>query len=308
MALPRADPGEAGARGRGRARWAAGGGHRGRAGPPGAAVRALAGDRGAGRAGRHRPRPRRARPPHPRPARPLPGPRRRGPHGVPGRRGGRAAGGARRRRAGDRGRCRAARSGAGAWTGSSTSATCWPGGSPPTGSVLVHDELGHHAATSVAELLAGRGCAVAISTPAMVVAQQLGTTLDMEMFHRRAHRAGIALATDRVVLSATARPGGVAVRVLEHTTGAVAEVEHDWVVAAVPAEPRDALWPAVARPARSRRPPRRRLPGAPAGRGRRPRRPPGRARAVTRATIVWSELGDRPGTPFVAAGPPASAG
>jgi 2,4-dienoyl-CoA reductase (NADPH2) len=115
----------------------------------------------------------------------------------------------------------------------------------PTGSVLVHDELGHHAATSVAELLAARGCAVGITTPAMVVAQYLGTTLDAEMFHRRAHRAGIVLATDRVVLSATARPGGVAVRVLEHTTGAVAEVEHDWVVAAVPAEPRDALWPAL---------------------------------------------------------------
>ncbi|MCO1656839.1 mycofactocin system FadH/OYE family oxidoreductase 2 [Pseudonocardia humida] len=113
----------------------------------------------------------------------------------------------------------------------------------PTGSVLVHDELGGHAATSVAELLADRGCAVTISTPAMVVAQDLGTTLDMELFHRRAHRAGIALVTDRVVLAATARPGGVAVRVLEHTTGAVAEVAPDWVVTAVPAEPRDELWP-----------------------------------------------------------------
>jgi 2,4-dienoyl-CoA reductase (NADPH2) len=115
----------------------------------------------------------------------------------------------------------------------------------PTGSVLVHDELGHHAATSVAELLAARGCAVRIATPAMVAAQYLGTTLDAEMFHRRAHRAGITLATDRVVLAATARPGGVVVRVLEHTTGAVADVEHDWVVTAVAAEPRDGLWAAL---------------------------------------------------------------
>ncbi|WP_214403285.1 mycofactocin system FadH/OYE family oxidoreductase 2 [Pseudonocardia lacus] len=116
------------------------------------------------------------------------------------------------------------------------------GRAAPTGSVLLHDEVGDHAATSVAELLAARGCAVRISTPAMVAAQYLGTTLDAEMFHRRAHRAGIALDTDRVVLAATARPDGVLVRVLEHTTGAVADVEHDWVVTAVPAEPRDGLW------------------------------------------------------------------
>jgi 2,4-dienoyl-CoA reductase (NADPH2) len=97
----------------------------------------------------------------------------------------------------------------------------------------------------VAELLADRGCAVTITTAALVVAQDLGTTLDAELFHRRAHRVGIAMVTDRVVLAATARPGGVAVRVLEHTTGAVAEAVHDWVVTAVPAEPVDGLWPVL---------------------------------------------------------------
>jgi mycofactocin system FadH/OYE family oxidoreductase 2 len=115
----------------------------------------------------------------------------------------------------------------------------------PTGAVLVHDELGHHAATSVAELLAARGCAVEIMTPAMVVAQYLGTTLDAELFHRRAHRAGIVFAADRVVLAATARPDGVGLRVLEHTTGEVTGVVRDWVVTAVPAEPRDELWTAL---------------------------------------------------------------
>ena len=36
----------------------------------------------------------------------------------------------------------------------------------PSGTVLVYDELGFHQATSTAELLAARGCAVEIATPA----------------------------------------------------------------------------------------------------------------------------------------------
>src|ERR1700678_2913777 len=50
----------------------------------------------------------------------------------------------------------------------------------PAGRVLVVDELGFHQATSVAELLADRGCALEVLTPAMVVAQDLGVTLDQE--------------------------------------------------------------------------------------------------------------------------------
>lgn len=75
------------------------------------------------------------------------------------------------------------------------------------GSVLVYDELGFHQAPAVAEWLAARGCRVEIMTPAMVVAQDLATTLDMELFHRRAHAAGITLSTDRVITSAVVGPG-----------------------------------------------------------------------------------------------------
>jgi mycofactocin system FadH/OYE family oxidoreductase 2 len=116
------------------------------------------------------------------------------------------------------------------------------GRAAPTGSVLVHDELGRHAATSVAELLAARGARVEIMTPALVVGQDLAGTLDLELFHRRAHRAGIALSTDRVVLAAT---GAVVLTVLEHTTGAVAEARYDWVVTAGAPEPADELWRAL---------------------------------------------------------------
>jgi 2,4-dienoyl-CoA reductase (NADPH2) len=119
------------------------------------------------------------------------------------------------------------------------------GRAAPSGSVLVYDELGHHAATSVAELLAARGCAVDIMTPAMVVAQDLGSTLDMELFHRRAHRAGIGMITERVVLAATR---GLVLTVLEYTVGTVTEVGYDWVVTAVPARPRDDLWTVLREP------------------------------------------------------------
>jgi mycofactocin system FadH/OYE family oxidoreductase 2 len=112
----------------------------------------------------------------------------------------------------------------------------------PEGSVLVHDELGRPAATSVAEYLAARGCRVEITTPALVVGQDLGTTLDLELFHRRAHRAGIALSTDRVLLAAT---GAVDVTILEHTTGAITETGYDWVVHAGAPEPEDGLWLAL---------------------------------------------------------------
>ena len=60
----------------------------------------------------------------------------------------------------------------------------------PEGRVVVVDELGFHQATSTAELLADRGCAVEIVTNGMVVGQDLGITLDMETWNVKAHRLG----------------------------------------------------------------------------------------------------------------------
>ncbi len=68
----------------------------------------------------------------------------------------------------------------------------------PEGHVVVVDELGFHQATSVAELLADRGCTVEVVTPGMVVGQDLGVTLDLEHWNVRAAAKGIAQRTDLV--------------------------------------------------------------------------------------------------------------
>jgi mycofactocin system FadH/OYE family oxidoreductase 2 len=116
------------------------------------------------------------------------------------------------------------------------------GGADPSGTVLVYDELGFHQGTSVAELLAARGCVVEIMTPGMVVGQDLGLTLDMPGFHRRAREAGIGFSTDRTVLGAAAAASGVRLTVLHHPVGAVSEEARDWVVCAVPPVPENELW------------------------------------------------------------------
>ncbi|HXY44064.1 MAG TPA: mycofactocin system FadH/OYE family oxidoreductase 2 [Acidimicrobiales bacterium] len=117
----------------------------------------------------------------------------------------------------------------------------------PAGDVVVVDEVGFHQATSVAELLADRGCNVEIVTPGMVVGQDLGITLDLEGFNMRAASKRIVQSTDRVVMGAA----GGALQLLHHPTGATEERAASYVVLALPAEPDDALYLALkdARPA-----------------------------------------------------------
>jgi 2,4-dienoyl-CoA reductase (NADPH2) len=103
--------------------------------------------------------------------------------------------------------------------------------------VLVVDELGFHQATSVAELLADRGHVVEIASPALVVGQDLGVTLDLEQFWVRATSKGIVQSTSTLVTSLL--PGGVAVQ--DVRTGASGTRDVDVVVLAVPGVPDDAL-------------------------------------------------------------------
>ncbi|MEJ7845797.1 MAG: mycofactocin system FadH/OYE family oxidoreductase 2, partial [Acidimicrobiales bacterium] len=108
----------------------------------------------------------------------------------------------------------------------------------PSGRVVVFDELGFHQATSVAELLADRGCAVTVATNAMVVGQDLGITLDMEHWQVKAAAKGIDQKTDLVPLAFAA---GV-LTCLHHPTGQERRLETDWVVLAVPPTPRESLY------------------------------------------------------------------
>jgi mycofactocin system FadH/OYE family oxidoreductase 2 len=112
------------------------------------------------------------------------------------------------------------------------------GTAAPTGRVLLVDETGFHQATSVAELLADRGCRVEVLTPGMVVGQDLGVTLDLEGWNVRAAAKGIRQTVDSVVLGMDA--GGL--QVLHHPTGATAQLAADWVVLAVPPAPADELY------------------------------------------------------------------
>ncbi len=112
------------------------------------------------------------------------------------------------------------------------------GAASPAGNVVVVDELGFHHATSVAELLADRGCTVEVVTPGMVVGQDLGITLDMENWWMRATKKGIAQTTDLVPMGWD----GTTLTLLHHPTGQNLTRTPDWVVLAVPANPVEWLY------------------------------------------------------------------
>jgi len=120
------------------------------------------------------------------------------------------------------------------------------GTAAPAGTVVVVDELGFHHATSVAELLADRGCAVTVVTPGMVVGQDLGVTLDMEHWNVKAAAKGIVQRTDLVPMGWTpagdGEGDGGTLTLLHHPTGVNEEVACDWVVLAVPAAPVEWLY------------------------------------------------------------------
>jgi thioredoxin reductase len=116
----------------------------------------------------------------------------------------------------------------------------------PSGTVVVVDELGFHQATSAAELLADQGCDVEVITSGMVVGQDLGSTLDLELWNIQAQAKGIRQRTDVVVTGAVGAAGGPVVLELQHhPTGTAQQLSCDWVACAIPARPEDALWRAL---------------------------------------------------------------
>jgi 2,4-dienoyl-CoA reductase (NADPH2) len=129
------------------------------------------------------------------------------------------------------------------WVGGDVTNACdvrdvLTGAAHPTGRVVLIDEIGFHHATSVAELLADRGCQVEVATPGMVVGQDLGITLDMEQWWIRAGAKGIVQSTDLVPMGFD----GTTLTLLHHPTGTNHERTPDWVVLAVPAAPAEQLY------------------------------------------------------------------
>lgn len=120
------------------------------------------------------------------------------------------------------------------------------GRADPRGTVVVVDELGFHQATSVAELLADRGCAVEVATNGMVVGQDLGITLDLETWNVKADDRGIRQSPDLVPMAAAAAADGrVELTLQHHPTGTDEHRTADWVVCAVHQRPEDSLWQAL---------------------------------------------------------------
>jgi mycofactocin system FadH/OYE family oxidoreductase 2 len=142
-------------------------------------------------------------------------------------------------------------------TGARPAAPWWAGGSArvvdvrdvlegradPAGRVIVVDELGFHPATSVAELLADRGCAVEVITSGMVVGQDLGVTLDLETWNVKAAARGIRQLTDVVPMGVTPEDTGeITLALQHHPTGTDMARTVDWIVLAGHQQAEDSLW------------------------------------------------------------------
>ncbi len=119
------------------------------------------------------------------------------------------------------------------------------GRASPSGRVVVHDELGFHEATSVAELLADRGCEVTVTTNGMIVGQDLGITLDLETWNVRAHAKGIRQRTDLVPMALAVDGEELRLDLLHHPTGTTTTLACDWIVHATHQAPEDGLWRAL---------------------------------------------------------------
>jgi pyruvate/2-oxoglutarate dehydrogenase complex dihydrolipoamide dehydrogenase (E3) component len=92
----------------------------------------------------------------------------------------------------------------------------------PSGSyVLVYDQLGFHQATSVAELLAERGCQVEVVTPQFYVGGDLGLTLDLELWYRRSLAKGVRLTANYFLASL----GPTSATIINNYTGQARQLE-----------------------------------------------------------------------------------
>ena len=92
----------------------------------------------------------------------------------------------------------------------------------PGENVLLYDTIGFHQATSVAELLAERGCQVEIVAGQFYVGGDLGITLDLELWYRRALAKGIKLTANHFLASL----GPNSATIINNYTGQPRQIEH----------------------------------------------------------------------------------
>ncbi len=100
--------------------------------------------------------------------------------------------------------------------------------------VLLYDTTGFHQATSVAELLAERGCQVEVVTGQFYVGGDLGITLDLELWYRRALALGIKMTANHFLASL----GPHSATIINNYTGQARQIEQ--VALAVMATPQTA--------------------------------------------------------------------
>jgi 2,4-dienoyl-CoA reductase-like NADH-dependent reductase (Old Yellow Enzyme family) len=105
--------------------------------------------------------------------------------------------------------------------------------------VLVYDQIGFHQATSVAEFLAEKGCRVEFVTPQFYAGGDLGITLDIELWYRRALARGIQLTPDYFLASL----GPNSATVINNYTGQPRQLENvALAVMATPQAANDSLY------------------------------------------------------------------
>ncbi|MCE2565135.1 NADH:flavin oxidoreductase [Komagataeibacter sp. FNDCF1] len=111
----------------------------------------------------------------------------------------------------------------------------------PTGSVLLYDEMGQHAAASVAEAMATRGCLVEMATGDRLIAQEVGTT-NQPIHLRELYRLGVVMSPN-MELQEVYREGNRVVAVLRNTmTDTEEERVVDHVIVEYGTLPRDEVY------------------------------------------------------------------
>jgi 2,4-dienoyl-CoA reductase-like NADH-dependent reductase (Old Yellow Enzyme family) len=111
---------------------------------------------------------------------------------------------------------------------------------PPSGArVVLVDQIGFHQATSVAELLAERGCQVHFVTAQLYAGGDLGVTLDIELWYRRVLALGMQITADHFV----AGIGPDSVTIVNNYSGVAQTLAPvDAVILATPTQANDRLY------------------------------------------------------------------